>query len=467
MARKAKKLAAELLSEGWRPGMDIHQTRTFEYISEACGCDTEGHAVEGAKRELHLGDDANGYTVRDLYENLCFTRSTGEPVGSSYVNEFMDPRHAKPMLEAGGAIDAVDSSMFAGVMGQLLVTQVLEPYQKEEYMVRKMIPTYNSPLEQERWIGLADPKDPNDDMLLVQEGDQFKHFGFGEQYVQTPITKKRGGIIGLTKEAIFFDRTGQMTDKAAEIGDLLAYNEEKECIGCVIGGTTNPVYFVEKRQIDSAPITLDLFQQASAGSGARQLSYAFSSREYPFVNDVPDNALTDYTSIQTADQYFSNIVDPNRGRPIVVGKPFVLAPHTQRIRILQILQAENIWKMTQQGWDTVGAIATQTRQSNVLGRIGLAGDNWAASRLLKAELQSQLGLSAAQADLMWFYGDISAAFRYVTNWPVTVVQAPVNSEAEFNQDIVMRWKASKRGTVAIKEPRVWQRHNYVSMGSAD
>ena len=31
------------------------------------------------------------------------------------------------------------------------------------------------------------------------------------------------------------------------------------------------------------------------------------------------------------------------------------------------------------------------------------------------------------------------------NWPITVVQAPVNSEAEFIQDIVVRFKASERG----------------------
>ena len=51
MARKAAKLAAELRSEGWRPGQDIRNTRTFECLSEACGCDTEGHAIDGGTSE--------------------------------------------------------------------------------------------------------------------------------------------------------------------------------------------------------------------------------------------------------------------------------------------------------------------------------------------------------------------------------------------------------------------------------
>jgi len=39
------------------------------------------------------------------------------------------------------------------------------------------------------------------------------------------------------------------------------------------------------------------------------------------------------------------------------------------------------------------------------------------------------------------------------NWPITVTQAPQNSEAEFNQDIVAQFKASERGAAAVINPR--------------
>jgi hypothetical protein len=39
------------------------------------------------------------------------------------------------------------------------------------------------------------------------------------------------------------------------------------------------------------------------------------------------------------------------------------------------------------------------------------------------------------------------------NWPITVTQAPVNSEAEFSQDVVVRYKASERGAAAVMNPR--------------
>ncbi len=462
MARSAKKLAQMLRTEGWRPGQDVRATRTFEHLSEACGCDVHGHAIEGRRAELHLGDDADGYSIRDLFENLVVNRSDGEPVGSAFVNEFMDPSRPVALFEEGGAMGAVNASAFAGITGQLMVTEVLKPYEKEEYVVRKLIPTYNTKLPQERIIGVAQPKDPGKNLLRALEAEPVKFVGFEENYVETPVTRKEQVGIALTKEAIFFDRTTQIVQQGNEAGDLLAYSEEVECIDLVIGGTTDPTYFTEKRAGDSAPVTLDLFQEAGAGSGAYQLAYAYPNRANPFVNEVPNNPLTDYKSIELCDRYFSVIVDPNRGRPIVIGKPFVLACHTKRIDIPRVLEASAVWRISPPGTVTTpGALITQS--PNPLGKVGLTVDRIAVSRLLQQRLVAELGLSATQAQEVWFYGDIAKAFRYMTNWPVTVVQAPTNSEAEFSQDIVMRWKASKRGRAAILEPRAWQRCNFKSL----
>jgi hypothetical protein len=44
------------------------------------------------------------------------------------------------------------------------------------------------------------------------------------------------------------------------------------------------------------------------------------------------------------------------------------------------------------------------------------------------------------------------------NWPLSVVQAPANSEVEFTQDVVLRWKASERGAAATLEPRYMQKN---------
>ena len=61
--------------------------------------------------------------------------------------------------------------------------------------------------------------------------------------------------------------------------------------------------------------------------------------------------------------------------------------------------------------------------------------------------------SATNAKKWWFLGDFRRAFAYMENWPITVTQAPANSEADFNQDIVLRFKASERGAAAVINPR--------------
>jgi len=63
------------------------------------------------------------------------------------------------------------------------------------------------------------------------------------------------------------------------------------------------------------------------------------------------------------------------------------------------------------------------------------------------------GVAAAEAKKYWFIGDFKKAFAYMENWPITVTQSPANSEADFSQDIVVRFKASERGAAAVINPR--------------
>ena len=67
----------------------------------------------------------------------------------------------------------------------------------------------------------------------------YPHLGFGEDYIETPSTTKRGFIVPVTKEAIFFDRTHLVLSRAAEVGEVLGLNKEKRLIDLVIGVTNN------------------------------------------------------------------------------------------------------------------------------------------------------------------------------------------------------------------------------------
>jgi hypothetical protein len=63
------------------------------------------------------------------------------------------------------------------------------------------------------------------------------------------------------------------------------------------------------------------------------------------------------------------------------------------------------------------------------------------------------GVAAVDAKKWWFIGDFHKAFAYMENWPITVTQSPPGSEADFNQDIMVRFKASERGAAAVLNSR--------------
>jgi hypothetical protein len=127
----------------------------------------------------------------------------------------------------------------------------------------------------------------------------------------------------------------------------------------------------------------------------------------------------------------------------------LIAPELQALSLNQLMQAQAAWKFTQGGATPTGTAGWATQGANPLMDLNIT---MVTSRQLMKQLMAAFGLAASDAANYWFYGD-PAAFAYMENWPVTVVQAPTNSEAEFSQDIVVRFKASERGIAAIMEPR--------------
>ena len=96
---------------------------------------------------------------------------------------------------------------------------------------------------------------------------------------------------------------------------------------------------------------------------------------------------------------------------------------------------------------TAAGSATTTTAANPLGNYRVVESRLAYRRIIAS------GEAAADAKKWWFLGDFRKAFAYMENWPITVTQSPPGSEADFNQDIVVRFKASERGAAAVINPR--------------
>jgi hypothetical protein len=103
--------------------------------------------------------------------------------------------------------------------------------------------------------------------------------------------------------------------------------------------------------------------------------------------------------------------------------------------------------------------ATQIRKTTDTNIVTLSADPISgefaqpmASALMRSQLITEGSLTADNANKRWLVGNFPRAFAYYENWPIQVLQAPPNSQKEFEQDIVVQFRADERGNVAVKDP---------------
>lgn len=367
---------------------------------ELDGAEQTATHLSEALREGHLKPD--DFSVRDLAEALV-------PDGREWVR-MLDPRSAGSVnvLEAGGAVDV---TAFLNITGQVIYSKIMEAYHQEAFVVSKLVETIPTRLDGERIPGITRVSDSIEE---VGPGMPYPHLGFGEDYIETPSTTKRGFIVPVTKEAIFFDRTHLILSRAAEVGEVLGLNKEKRLIDLVIGVTNN---------YNWRGTTFNTYQAAT-----------------PWINTLSANELVDWTNVDKAEQLFADILDPNTGEPVLVRGTTVLVMPAYRHAAHRVFSAAELTF-------TAAGSTTATVAANPLTGYRVHDSRLAYRRIVAS------GVAAATAKKYWFIGDFRRAFAYMENWPITVTQAPLGSEAEFNNDIVLRFKASERGAAAVINPR--------------
>jgi len=358
--------------------------KTVEHLREALD---QGH--------LRPGD----FSLRDLAESLI-------PDGRQWVAGMHPASGTGSVLEAG---DGVDLTAFSNVTGQVVFTRILEGMRNEQFVASRLVETVPTRFNGEKIPGVTGLGDRAE---VVAEGMPFPNIGFTEDFIETPETTKRGFIVPVTKEAIFFDQTNLVLRNAAQVGEWLGLNKEKRILDVIIGAVNN-----YKRQGQA----LDTYQTTA-----------------PWVNVVSTNPLVDWTNIDAVEQAFAGMTDPNTGEPILIdGNTLLVAPELKATALRLVTATE-----VRSGF-VASASDVQTLTANPVNHFRVE-----SSRLLKARLDS-----AGIASSTWFAGDFRRAFAYMENWPITVSQAPPNSEADFSQDIVVRFKASERGAAAVLQPR--------------
>jgi hypothetical protein len=345
------------------------------------------------KKHLRPAD----FSLRQLFESFI---DDGRELADSF-----SPRQGGgvALLEA-----AVDTSAFSNITGQVVYTAVMQAFESEAFIFSSLVQTIPTQFNGEKIPGigrLGDVAEP------IGEGATYPQVGLSEDWIETPETTKRGFIVPVTKEAIFFDRTNLLLQRASEVGEFLGLNKEKRVIDCVLDEN------VADHRYKWKGTTYATYQAAA-----------------PWVNITASNALVDWTSIDTAEQTLNGITDPNTGEPVLVTPThLIVAPRNLHVA-RQIINATEI--------------RSTDGDQQLIAKNPIDSYQIASSRLLASRISD---------DTDWLLGNPRKAFAYMQNWPVTVIQAPSNSEAEFTQDIVVRFKASERGAAATLEPRVMTR----------
>jgi hypothetical protein len=266
----------------------------------------------------------------------------------------------------------------------------------------------------------------------VTEGEPYPDVGLSEQFITIPAAEKKGGIIGVTKEALIADRTGILIERMRSIGKALGIRREKSIIDVAIGAV-NPYSWKGEDRL-------------TYGDGAT------AGEALGFINETAE-ALVNETDIQVAENLYRRMRDP------ATNEPLGFSPNVLLVTPALEWQARGIINATQIREGAVGAAPAQqqigaTRMPGWAQNLSILSNEWVRDRLLAAIAASAGGWGGLDEDLAWFLGTPQAAFVWKEIWPLTVEEEPPNSPAQFEQDVVMRFKASYKGAAGVREPRL-------------
>lgn len=368
------------------------------------------YELDGPQKTVHHLSEAlsekalrpEDFSIRELAEALI-------PGGSDWVRS-LDPRApgSASLLESG---DGVDATAFRQVTAEVVHTKILEAYTQEAFVASRLVETVPTRFDGEKIPGVTRVGEQVDE---VGAGMPYPSLGVEEEYIETPSTAKHGFIVPVTREALFFDRTNLILSRASEVGEVLGLNKEKRLLDLIVGVTNN---------YNQNGVAYDTYQTSG-----------------PWTNVLTGNELIDWTSVDAAEQLFAEMLDPSMGEPVLLGATTALVMPAYRHA------AHRTFNATEVNYAPTGGQST-TVAANPLGNYRVEESRLAYRRIVAS------GEANADAKKWWFLGDFRKAFAYMENWPITVTQAPLGSEADFANDIVLRFKASERGAAAVINPR--------------
>lgn len=340
-----------------------------------------------------------------------------------------DPYLGVPLGYFSESGDAVDSSAFADITGQILFQEIKRMYTAANFMADQLcrvMPVTNRNLKEEKvpYLSTVVDRPPH-----VQEGMPYPRTQFNQQYVTLPAPIKFGEICAVTMEMIFSDHTQQAREAAGKVGEATAMQKEFMILQAVLG-ITNTYKF----------------------NGTSYNTYYKASDSGPFTNKVASLPLTDAETINTLEQTLGEMTDPVSGKPILV-QPTLLLTMPYRFRLARRIMAASELRV---GDGASNSIATYS--PDLLEDYPVAKTRYGYFLLTSSATPTGNdlvggGLTATQAKEYGILGNFPEAFRWRQVFGLQTFLAPPQAPEDFNNDIVLQVKAREYGNIGVYDPR--------------
>lgn len=352
---------------------------------EACHHDAN-LMCEQIKARFHL-DEGEDKALRPANFNL---RQLAEGMGAN-----VDPASDGPLFQ-----EAVTASQFNTIVGTLLSKVVMDAYEPYTKIVDELVTKFTSVLETDKIPGTYLTGDLDD----VHEHGEYPHLAdIAEKYVEIGH-QKRGLILDITDEAVRFDRTNTIMDRANQMGERMGRDREERIMSVIQDITGFKAWYPSGTETD-------LYQNAQGAGDAHE-----------YDNLVAD-VLSDYTDVNALYLLLRLMKDDNGDNIRIVPKT-LLVPVTLEITAIRIINNE------------VLAGGTNNERNPMANKF----------KILSHPLLDD------QSTTAWYLGDFKKNFREKVIIPPQVLTRRMgdNNEDAWRKDIVASVKVrydSKVGAV--------------------
>lgn len=331
-------------------------------------------------------------------------------------------RHCKATNEVNmrrlrEAAGGVSTAAFLNIQGQYFYTTFMEAYEDPEFVFTKLIPKRNGRIPgTEKIPGI---QRMGNETTVVAEGKDYPLIGTGEDWINFSEPDKKGGIVPITKEAIFYDLTGLLVSRCSEVGRIYGVQLEIAAVDCVIDENVT--------------------SHRHNWKGTEIATYGNNSGSHTWDNLEASNALTDWATLNKPYLLLRQMTDPYTGLPCMYNPKHLVVDSTLEMQAIGVIAAP----YTRQhvgGYATSGNL-NQQEFPNPFAKYGIQviASNYVGYRMA--------------TDTNWFLGDLTKAFVRNEHFPMDVTQAPANSERDFMADIVAQYKVSGKMKYETPQPR--------------